>query len=426
MIYLDVGDCVKEDFKQLDKNQLCPCGSGKTYGECCVMKRFDFGLNGNKLVQRKPIDENMFDEINEIKYIFRELYGRFPMKKEKVATFGDLNNNQSLNEIVYALRRAKIPENKIYATYRMDGLIPNELNIDLIPDILLEEFSDYVHEYDELINDTFDDGHINILKYVKFVNDIGFHTLHDANYKLVLCLNDFMSRHSKSDSRIEYRKGSLMEYLMFIVLKTKKTLEGIKVLITNNMNEDIYTIGRSLFESYMYLNAINQDKDFFNNYILPIIDTDKYQPLIDNNKLSKEKYVNKKTGNIVNTYLKTFSLSKYFIYEEDKKIYNLFYTSSSQFVHSDIKSADEYFKEFDIYTEFDPNLKAGLITISLGCLILRQITLIEEVQSQYKKDVRYLLDNIETDLIKCFEMFNTDKEQHDEIFNVYISRLKNN
>ena len=52
--------------------------------------------------------------------------------------------------------------------------------------------------------------------------------------------------------------------------------------------------------------------------------------------------------------------------------------------------------------------------------------MMDDIQSQYKKDVNYLLNNIENDLIRCFEMFNADKKQYDEIFNVYISRLKNN
>lgn len=426
MIYLNVGDCVKDSFNKLNKNELCPCGSGKKYGSCCIKKNFEFGTIGDKLIQRKNITDTVLDELDQVRKLFKEMYGRFPIKKDKVFNFEALNN-KPLNELVYKLRKAKIPENKIYATYRMDGLMPNELNKNFIPDILLEEFSYYVDEYDELINDSFDDGHINVIQYVKFINDIGFHLLHDVNYKLILCLNDFMSRHSKSDSKIEYNKGSLMEYLMFITLKTKKTLEGIEVLLENNMNENIYIVGRSLFESYMYLNAINQDNNFFSNHILPIIDTDNYHSITDSfGKISKEKYINKNTGEVVNTYLKTFNLSKYFKYNEDKEIYNLFYTSSSQFVHSDIKSSDTYFKEIDIYEEVDPNLKAGLITISLVCLVLRQIILVDEVQAQYKKDVSYLLNNIEKDLIKYFELFNADKEQYDEIFAVYISRLKSN
>jgi len=418
---------VKDVFKKISYDSLCLCGSGKKYGDCCRKKKFKFGTLGNKLVKQQEIPTNVLGDFNEIKTLFKELYGRSPKGEDKIFTFAEINNNEPLNKMVYFLRKAEMPEDKIYATYRMDGLMPSVYNEQYIADIELEQFHNYVEEYNRLINASLDDGHINILQYVMFVNDIVLNVLSNSTSKLIYSLNDFINRHSKSDSKIEFEKCSLMEYLMFIVLKTIKTLKGIKTLIDNNMNENIYVVGRSLFESYMYLNAINQDKSFFNNYILPIIDTNNYKSINDSfGKISKEKYINKNTGEVINTYLKTFNLSKYFKYEEDKEIYNLFYASSSQFVHSDIKSADTYFKEIDIYEEFDPNLKAGLITISLACLILRQITLIEEVQSQYKKDVNYLLNNIETDLIKCFEMVNADKEQYDEIFNVYISRLKNN
>lgn len=416
---------MKDVFKKISYNTLCPCGSGKKYGECCRKKKFKFGIVGDKLMKRQKITSNILVGFDELNNLFEELYGRAPKNNEKVFTFAEINNNEPLNKLVYTLRKAGIPENEIYATYKMDGLMPNEYNKQYIADIELEQFHSYVEEYDKFINASLNEGHINILQYVMFVNDIGFNVLSNSTSKLICSLNDFINRHSKSNSRIEFKKGSLMEYLMFIVLKTIKTLKGIEVLTDNNMNENSYIVGRSLFESYMYLNAINQDNNFFNNYISPIIDTDNYQSITDSSgKVSKEKYINKNTGDVVNTYLKTFSLSKYFKCKEDKEIYNLFYASSSHFVHSDIKSADTYFKKFDIYEEFDPNLKAGLITISLVCLILRQIILIDEVQSQYKKDVSYLLNNIETDLIKCFEMFNADEEQYDEIFNVYISRLK--
>ena len=40
-----------QDFQELRDDEMCPCGSGKTYGECCRKKRIRYGISDGRLVR---------------------------------------------------------------------------------------------------------------------------------------------------------------------------------------------------------------------------------------------------------------------------------------------------------------------------------------------------------------------------------------
>lgn len=81
--------------------------------------------------------------------------------------------------------------------------------------------------------------------------------------------NYFLNCLNKDGGSIEAAPGSLAEYVSYIAIRSDNTINSIVNL--NGINEagSIYALGRSLFESYVYLRAINCDASFFEVNVLP-------------------------------------------------------------------------------------------------------------------------------------------------------------
>ena len=58
------------------------------------------------------------------------------------------------------------------------------------------------------------------------------------------------------------------DYFAFSALKTIRTLQSIKVLNEDYLPECIYSLGRGIFENYMYICSINKKENFFQEIIL--------------------------------------------------------------------------------------------------------------------------------------------------------------
>lgn len=42
----------KEQFQEWPDDKLCPCGSGKVYGECCKKKSFSYGMSDRGVIKK--------------------------------------------------------------------------------------------------------------------------------------------------------------------------------------------------------------------------------------------------------------------------------------------------------------------------------------------------------------------------------------
>lgn len=174
-------------------------------------------------------------------------------------------------QTIYAFREVGIAENKIYAYFKTDGLIPCELNEDIMPEKDIEEFASYCKEYDRLISEK-NENSMNSLQYTLFCNQSLEESMDDTLQTIIMVLNDFIRRHSKSLEITDYKMTDETDYYLFSAVKTIKTLTNIKKLKDEHMTECIYALSRGIFENYMYLYKINMDEKFFYEKLLPKVD----------------------------------------------------------------------------------------------------------------------------------------------------------
>lgn len=118
------------NFQELKDGEMCPCGSGKTYGECCKKKSFRYGISEGHLVRMIELTDEAEEVLDRERALFREYYGRDPMNKEYVFGFAPVYNDRSRVENVHFMQKQGLPEDKIYAYYKMDGILPSSETMD--------------------------------------------------------------------------------------------------------------------------------------------------------------------------------------------------------------------------------------------------------------------------------------------------------
>lgn len=412
------------DFKELNGHELCPCNSGQVYKKCCKKKKIKWGYKDGTLTKSIPMDKEVIRILKMQEQLFIDLYGRKWLKDELLFTFASISENEIGVEMVHTMRKSSIPEDIIYAYYK-SGLLPTEFNMDLIPEADLEEFNFFCKEYNDLISAPICDNQVNVLQWVIFSNDYITEVYEHCNQALIMVMYDFINRHKKRDSFLDYEISNVIEYCIFSLYKTIKILTSVKKLLDEHMTESIYALSRGLFENYMYINATNQDNEFFQSKILPKADTKNYSfetkpdGTIDYNKVKHNS-----TGEPINIRVNIADLRKYFVKSKDHELYELFYRTASQYIHVDVLSAKAYFHESDPYDEIDQSLMASIIAVTLAVLLLMQISHADGVDPQFTKDALFVFNNIKPELLTCFELANSDSLHKNAAFETFYKRLE--
>jgi hypothetical protein len=416
----------RNDFAELSDHELCVCGSNRRYRNCREEKDFQFGYTNGTLAKQIPLSSgNLTTLIQEAKRLFKEIYGRDALDGDFLVPFAGSSTEDMSVSMVYMTREAGIPENLIYASYKSGWLMPTESNMDLLSERDLDKFQQLNNQYNDAIANPKSDKGINMLSFLNFANDTLKSIYCDSIRKLEMTLNDYVRRHSHGVSLYNYEVKTVNDYCIFLSLKTLKIISGINKLYENHLNDSIYILSRGLFESYMYINAINQSPDFFNSKIIPRVDEVNFT--FDKHKDGSTNYryvIHKNSGDKKNIDVKVFDLGKYFTNEYDKELYRMFYQPACKYVHTDILSAQSYFNSFDPYEEIDITLVAGIISAAIIVILAEQIGLSFGTQRQYKKDVSYLLKQIRDDLITCFQILESDPAHPNAVYKTFVKRLE--
>lgn len=132
--------------KRLPGDAPCPCGSGKTYGDCCGGKGFEWRVDDEGEVFRSvPISEELADLLRQA--------NESPEGTQSGAArpdnllFADLGPLEHVeHDMVEAMKKIGVDPALIYA-FEKTGLIVSEENQHLIPDVQMREWEAAVEEY---------------------------------------------------------------------------------------------------------------------------------------------------------------------------------------------------------------------------------------------------------------------------------------
>ncbi|MDO3409818.1 hypothetical protein QWJ34_08585 [Saccharibacillus sp. CPCC 101409] len=307
-------------------------------------------------------------------------------------------SNQHAKHAVQLMRRAGVGEALIYAYMESGWLITSE-NVHLAPPGYVKEFEGYVKEYQNAMNEPLKDNQINVLLLVSIANDI----LKDLAFKLRTNLRDaynyFIKKHLEGNKDFfNYEVNSVLDYGGLCAMKTLNNLESIHKLAEHELEENILATSRSIFESYLYMVALNRSEEFFEENIL---NANHEQPV------------------------SIASLAKQSKYRQDRQLYNSFFRESSRFVHLDVLSAQAYFKEYQPFTEINRSLIAYVIGVTFAVLNLEQISMFKECDDQFCKDISYLVEHAKKDLLDGYRLIASIPSSQSGMYDKLKQRLEN-
>lgn len=427
-------------MKEVDPNEKCPCGRGKKYKRCCKKKGISwFKADDGSFVSKSSalIPKEHLEAFRRSHDRFCKLFGREPGSDDLISFDAERHSNSYYKTVIPRLRESGMSERWIYAMYRTDGFMPNAMNEKYLTQYDLDAFAAYMEEYDEIVDEVARLGagnheeelRVGIPALVLMGNEIIGERINDTVSSLTSGLNYFLNYQNKDRGDIEAPPNSLAEYVSFVAIRTAKTLNLISKLREIAEPTSIYALGRSLFESYIYLKSINCDESFFDNKILPSLSFAEYGFEIEDGALNYKKLkIDSLFGSDApkrnrRNELKLGNECEKHGTRADKELRSLFYRYACQFVHIDALTARSFFYEPDLYMEFDESSIAAVCSLSMATILLEEIAKLPITPDRQRADLLFLVGNLASDLCDCFMILTLDGEQSDEMYEVFLRRL---
>ncbi|WP_179032402.1 hypothetical protein [Paenibacillus kribbensis] len=350
-------------------------------------------LEENQKSKYLKFSNGVSKKLKKLKDSFEEMYKREMSKENNVlrGMYSDENNFDS--SIVKDLRRDNLAEEFIYA-YCKTGILLSRKDINEVSECVAQEYAMYVEEYRENVYNAEINGEVNILVYVKLINEILEKTYIHIDVLLDSFFKKFIKIHLEGKQKFyNYEIRNKIDFCGFCSLKTIKNLNSISMLMNNDLVENIYVTSRSIFESYLYILTLNTNENFFEEKI-------------------------KKSGRINISLLADKSN-----YIEDRELYDLFYRTSSQYVHVDILTARNYFSISNPFTEVDPLFISAVMGLTFAVLLLEQISLLKESEEQFRIDTDDWITIAKAELICCYKILELNHLTRNKVYTILKKRL---
>lgn len=424
-------------FDNVDPQSTCPCGSGKPYSACCVLKDYSYEYDANgELVRVLTVDEETLDTLDGVGQTFQDLYGR--RLEDGDALFGHLiDPTDSVYAMARRLMRAGLDESFAYAFTRTDGLLVTEFNVDSIPDTDLDEFLEHVDLYKETLSGSVEDGAMDALTYVSKGNAYLRDITEYASSQINMVITDFLTRHLPvayaqprlSPSRFSaanFKLKTPLDYALFSALRFKKTAKSIDLLAQAGHPESVYALARSFYENTLFLDRIVSDESFFWKSIAPKSNREDYSfGQYPDGRTNFNHVVHRVTGERMSVVLRVSDLAlAESVPSYVKELYSLFYVVACQYAHVDVLSAPLFFDDPDPFDQLDSSLIAMVVSTALAGDFIRAIAGVSGVQLQFSNDVKTFLLNLRKQLAPAIKLCRLDPDHPNPIMDALVQMIE--
>lgn len=379
-------------------------------------------IKKGKKVPIPPVIKDLFSEQIQL---FQEMYGRKISKNgENPYVFWNFfwTDSRLLSETVKIMRKAEVNEELVYVYYKTE-ILPSAKNLHLLSKTQKREIKAAQQEYRRLVAGGVNKKGIPLFYYVKFTNNRLSEMLNKHHTYLESAFNDFIRRHLDDVEFINYGIRSKNDFLGFCCLKVIEDLHNIKTLRQNFLTIQMYSCCRSMLETYFYVTSLAQHEGFFQDKIIPALESSNYQfEKMNEGRLNYTRILLKRTNKRAGISLHT--LAQKSKYKTDMELYDIFYRSICQFVHLDPLSAQSYLYDNDPFTEIDSELVADLLAVTCATILLEQFAFVSDAKLQFRKDITHLVTLIKKDLLDCFHLVLADELNHNDIFSIFKQRIE--
>lgn len=321
---------MSDEIQEINSDEPCPCESGDNYGPCCKQKKFLWGRGPDgELYKSAPVSEELSFAINGMRKDYFRVLGRAPAKDDPLFLGQYLHGwGHYQREICEAMEHAELPPQFIYA-YKKTGRLIGEQSVDMLPDKELAEWDEAINEYFENEGrptkisssiralERIEEEIENCIIVIGYILENGA----SARKKPTACASKFMSPE---------------HYSMFLLASCAQTLRSIKFLLEQSVGVDVYTLSRSLYESYIHINyvKINPDAvaDLFDAVAGLEMGTHDYA-VTNSGKTDRRRIIEKTTGIVFKGQISNYSMVASFSSDLEIELFDYLYNILSGYTH---------------------------------------------------------------------------------------------
>lgn len=380
---------IDELGEQWPDEELCPCGSGKTYKNCCKKKRMVYYKTENEEEYIKPIP--IHPEVEKAFKIesrrHKEIFGREVGENDYIAG-GFLESD--FEKMLKELKRSGIVDNDWLYAVNKTGLMLSPDNKDLLSDLEIKEFNDSMKEYKRAIKSKFKNNKINILKAIELTNNTLDSIVRENIENMEYVLKNFIRTYSAEKSLKEtFLISDIKDFFVFCAYKTSIYLETIEKLLDEDCYDVVMGIDRILFEILINIRTYKNNLDLFEKKILPVAGLDRGTHI----RKGKHEIEEIETGKTYKYEIQKFQLAEK-AGENYQRLYDVFYREMSEFIHVDAVAAKNIFKQSDMFFNLDESLIAIFIGMIFILEIIMELTEFDGCDEVKKSDMKYFSNKL--------------------------------
>ncbi|MCI8575222.1 MAG: SEC-C domain-containing protein, partial [Bacilli bacterium] len=411
-------------IKKVSKNQLCPCGSGKKYKDCCEKKELKWVYQNKKITKILPMNNEVSKSIKKLSKDFTKTLGRKPYGYENL--FNMLGRIDSSFENIFSkMTDLNLPLAQQYATIKT-GMFLSEFNYDQFSDLDLDEWNEAIEEF-EIKNAEKKYKGKSIFEVTKEAN-LKLKTLNrkisDVEMMMNIYLNTFAENYKNLNITIENQKDFSMVCARKIIIDANILLSAFD----HKSIEEVTNITRIIFEDLIQTAVLLKEKKLFEEKIIPLTLFEKgilEHKKNTEGKLSKNILIDPKNAKEYNIKIniKDLSLKN----QNYQNFYDNIFDGMSSFIHLNINKIPKYFNIPNPLTEVQEYKTTGL----LGLFFLNQC--IYEIKSNIKldhlllRDMEYIYSKNVTYINACLKILLTlepDNEIYNDMLKIQIKCAK--
>lgn len=405
-----------DEKEEWDKNEYCPCGSGKKYKNCCQKKSIKYykSKNKNEYVKSIPMNPILEHAFYNEKLKFKQLFGRTPGEDDYVQG-GILLKD--FNREIKLYKRKDIENAALLYAYDKTGIIPWKENIDLLPEVEINNFKLYVKEYTKRMKSKIKNNKADILQVAETMNYLLNNVVNEKIDDMIYVLNLFVNFYSNSNKEKDFQIKNIKDFLVFCAYKASISLKSLDILVSEEYYDSAMAINRTLFEILISIRAYKNNSDLFKEKIMSIVGLEqgicqKISKHIIENMETKEKY--------------KFGIQKKQLAEKAgenyKKLYDIFYEKASSFIHVDVSNTKKIFSDNDLFEDIDECLISGFIGMIFVLGIIMELTEFNGNNKKFSKDIKYFSNVLLKDFLDIIQGIISIYDE--EMYNILKDILK--
>ena len=407
--------------KELDKQSICPCGSGEPYGSCCALQNFKWTINDKgELFQEFQLTDETSEILKNQEAAFKRHFGRGMRADEPILfqthAFYSPEAFELYSEEIFD-RMESDPAIK-YANMKLGGFVTPS-NFRTLTGKQKKEWLKDINEYHTLPSTK-----ENIPKDIKISAD-----LCEEFFTLIYLISNILYKKRKFSKSVHSLPPTVRfkgTFILFCLAKTLKHLKSINYLLNSYQGEDALILIRSIFENYLSSIYTNVDPESMHDIVMARIGLSNGTYSYKLNKSKNSIYsiaIETSTGREIPLSISFYNMAKKSPFPEDVKLYEARYPFLSGYTHPDMIMMSTYINMNTINPYHDElYLEVPLNAVFFTILLLDTFYSIEIATKIIQGDIKRVLKRIYNKYKALSEEFSR-QGVNEENFIIWMDRL---